>query len=78
MAAQAAVQTDTRPRSRSRPGCPLLRRAATTGDAAPGCKHAPSAPGHRHDLTVARDAEVIGALNWACRCQKLCAPHATC
>jgi hypothetical protein len=23
------------------------------------------APGHRHDLTVARDAGVIGALNWA-------------
>ena len=23
------------------------------------------APGHRHDLTVARDADVVGALNWA-------------
>ena len=23
------------------------------------------APGHRHDLTVARDTDVIGALNWA-------------
>ena len=25
----------------------------------------PVAPGHRHDLTVARDTDVIGALNWA-------------
>jgi hypothetical protein len=25
----------------------------------------PGAPGHRHDLTVARDAGVVGALNWA-------------
>jgi hypothetical protein len=24
-----------------------------------------AAPGHRHDLTVARDADVVGALNWA-------------
>ena len=23
------------------------------------------APGHRHDLTVARDTDVVGALNWA-------------